>query len=412
MFPSAKGAEHKKDMSGQPLEVSSRQVAAKGDANACKLCPAKGGTARSISFATGAETFTHTDFILDAPLPIAWSRTYRSQLSAYDRGHLGARWLSPYSTRIDVVGQGKPAGLVYHAADGRSHRYPRLDIGQRHYDAVEQIMLTRMSATLLTLDFGKPVPEGQTSPWRETYELVDTVRAKAADWAKQHFRLIALHSGDGAAIGLRYDHVLAHGPHAGEAVLSDIISKQGETIVAHAGTQIDFDRGRILALWEIKDGALVRELAAYDYDDNGDLIRAQDENDAAWQYQYDRHLVTRYTDRTGRGMNLAYDTSTDSGAPVKAIREWADDGSYDTRLEWDKNIRLTFVTDALGQETRQYYDIAGYTYRVVHPDQLEEWFFRDEAKNVVRHIHTDGSSEHYRYDAHGNLLTHTRADGS
>jgi RHS repeat-associated protein len=412
LVPSAKGAHHKKDKPGHELGATGHQSPATGDANACKLCPAKGGTAHSVSFATGAETFTHLDFVLDAPLPIEWSRTYRSQLSGYDRGNLGARWLTPYSTRIDVVGARKPAALLYHAADGRSHRYPWLEIGQRHYDPVEQITLTRMSATLLTLDFGKPLPEGEPSSWRETYELVDTVRAKAADLGKEHFRLIALHSRDGAALGLRYDHVVATGPYAGEEVLSDIISKQGETIVAHAGTQVDLDTGHILALWEIRDGKLVRQLAAYHHDDHGDLIRAQDENGAAWQYQYDRHLVTRYTDRTGRGINLAYDTSIDSGLHAKAVREWADDGSYDTRLEWDKNIRLTYVTDALGQETRYYYDIAGYTYRVVHPDGREEWLFRDDAKNIVRHIHADGSSEHYRYDDHGNLLTHTRADGS
>jgi RHS repeat-associated protein len=407
LVPSAKGAHHNKNNPGHELEAVSHQSPAKGDANACKLCPAPGGTARSISFATGAETFTHTDFVLDAPLPIEWSRTYRSQLTAYNRGNLGARWLTPYSTRIDVVGQGKPAALLYHAADGRSHRYPWLDIGQRHYDPVEQLMLTRMSITLLALDFGKPLPDGEPSPWRETYELVDTVRAKAADMGKEHFRLIALHARDGTALGLRYDHLVA-----GEEVLSDIVSKRGETIVAHVGTQIDADSGRIRALWEIRDGKLVRQLAAYDYDDHGDLIRAQDENAAAWHYQYDRHLVTRYTDRTGRGMNLAYDTSIDSGANAKAIREWADDGSHDTRLEWDKNIRLTYVTDALGHETRYYYDIAGYTYRVVHPDGREEWFFRDDAKNVVRHVHADGTSEHFRYDEHDNLLTHTRADGT
>jgi len=139
-----------------------------------------------------------------------------------------------------------------------------------------------MSATLLTLDFGKPLPEGEPSPWRETYELVDTVRAKADDLGKEHFRLIALHSRNGAALGLRYDHLVATGPYAGEEVLSDIISKQGETVVAHVGTQIDLDTGRIRALWEIKDGKLVRQLAAYDHDDHGDLIRAQDENGAGW----------------------------------------------------------------------------------------------------------------------------------
>jgi len=413
LVPSSKGAQHQKDNPGHELGAIGRQVPAKGDANACKLCPAKGGTAHSISFATGAETFTHTDFVLDAPLPIEWSRTYRSQLTAYDHGHLGARWLTPYSTRIDVVGQGKSTALLYHAADGRSHLYPCLDIGQRHHDPVELITLTRISVSLLALDFGKPLPEGEASAWRETYELVDTVRAKAAEMGRQHFRLIALHARDGAALGLRYDHVVAHGPHAGEAVLSDIISKQGEAIVAHAGTQVDANSGRIRALWEIRDGKLVRQLAAYDYDyEHGDLISAQDDNGAAWQYRYDRHLITRYTDRTGRGMNLAYDTSTDSGANAKAIREWADDGSFDTRLEWDKNIRLAYVTDALGQESRYYYDIAGYTYRIVYPDGGEEWFYRDAAKNVVRHIDADGSSEHYRFDAHGNLLTHTRADGS
>ncbi|GGY74601.1 RHS repeat-associated core domain-containing protein [Pseudoduganella plicata] len=407
LVPSAKGAQHKKNNPGHELGATSRQSPAKGDANQCKLCPAKAATAHSVSFATGAETFIHTDFVLGAPLPIEWSRTYRSQLTAYDRGNLGARWLTPYSTRIDVVGQGKPTALLYHAADGRSHCYPFLAVGQQHHDPVEQITLTRMSITLLTLDFGRPLPEGEPSPWRETYELTDTVRTKAAEMGRQHFRLISLHAKDGAALGLRYDHVVA-----GEEVLSDIISKQGDTIVAHAGTQVDADSGHIVALWEIRDGQLVRQLAAYDYDEHGDLIQAQDENAAAWHYQYDRHLVTRYTDRTGRGMNLAYDTSIDSGAQSKAIREWADDGSHDTRLEWDRNIRLAYVTDALGNETRYYYDIAGYTYRTVYPDGLEEWFFRDDAKNVVRHIHTDGSSEHFRYDDHGNLLTHTRADGS
>ncbi|MEW6025082.1 MAG: DUF6531 domain-containing protein [Pseudomonadota bacterium] len=412
MVPSAKGADHKKNNPSHELGAAGQQSPATGDANACKLCPAKGGTAHSISFATGAETFSHLDFVLDAPLAIGWSRTYRSQLSAYDNGNLGARWLTPFSTRIDVVGKGKPTALLYHAADGRSHRYPWLAVGQRHYDPVEQIMLTRICATLLTLDFGKPLPEAEPSAWRETYELVDTVRAKATEMGKEHFRLVALHSRDGAALGLRYDQIVANGPYAGEEVLSDIISKQGETIVAHVGTRIDAGSGRILALWEIRDGKLVRQLAAYDYDDHGDLIRAQDENGAVWQYQYDRHLVTRYTDRTGRGMNLAYDTGIDSGLHARAIREWADDGSNDTRLEWDKNIRLTYVTDALGYETRYYYDIAGYTYRIVYPDGGEEWFFRDDAKNVVRHIHADGSSEHHRYDDHGNLLTHTRADGS
>ncbi|WP_366939323.1 hypothetical protein, partial [Pseudomonas sp. 1] len=68
---------------------------------------------------------------------------------------------------------------------------------------------------------------------------------------------------------------------------------------------------------------------------------------------------------------------------AKAIREWADDGSFETRLQWDKHIRLTTVTDAHGQQTKHYYDILGYTYRIKHPDGNSEWLFRDDRKNII-----------------------------
>ncbi|KMN12397.1 hypothetical protein TU87_23000, partial [Pseudomonas weihenstephanensis] len=162
-------------------------------------------------------------------------------------------------------------------------------------------------------------------------------------------------------------------------------------------------------LWEIRDGAPVRQLAAYYYDAHGDLINAQDENGAAWSYEYQHHLITRYTDRTARGMNLQWQGS---GPDAKAIREWADDGSFDTRLEWDENIRLTYVTDAHGNETWHYYDILGYTYRIRHADGRSEWLFRDDAKNILRHVHPDGSTDRYSYDERSNVLEHIRADHS
>jgi YD repeat-containing protein len=176
----------------------------------------------------------------------------------------------------------------------------------------------------------------------------------------------------------------------------------------HLGTMID-DHGRFIGLWQIVDGEPLRQLCAYQYDAYGDLIQAQNENGAVWLYQFEHHLITRYTDRTGRGMNLQWDGSS---AKAKAVREWADDGSFDTRLEWDENIRLTYVTDAYGNETWHYYDILGYTYRIQHADGLSEWLFRDEAKNVVRHVHTDGTTDRYRYDERGNKLEHIRADNS
>ncbi|WP_431111827.1 RHS repeat-associated core domain-containing protein [Variovorax paradoxus] len=387
IVPPAKGAQADKDKPGAALGHISKQAPARNDPG-CRNRPARAAVGGSISLATGSESFVHTDFVLSAPLPISWSRVYRSQLDAYDRGMLGARWITPYTTRIDIAPNG---GLVYQSVDGRSHSYPALAVGQVHRDAVEDLTLNRLSDTLLTLRFGKQ------GDWQEIYERVE---------GQPRYRLVTQQAKDGMTIGLRYDHVIAS---TGERVLSDIISKQGDVVMAHVGTQPDAKTGLIRSLWELKDGQVVRQLAAYTHDAEHDLIAAQDENGASWSYTYSHHLVTRYTDRTGRGMNLEYDGT---GADAKAVREWSDDGSFALQLEWDANIRLTYVTDALGGETWHYYDIEGYTYRVIHPDKLEEWFFRDDAKNVTRHVHTDGTTDDYTYDEDGNLQRHTRADGS
>jgi RHS repeat-associated protein len=374
------------------IEALATQCAAENDANQCKNVVAS-GTGCHISFATGSETIAHRDFTLTGLLPIEWVRTYRSSLDAYDQGPLGARWITPYTTRLDEVpGQGRnaPPTLRYHAADGRSHDYPLPEPGTNHHDPIEQVTLVRVTETLLSVARG--------------IERQETYARHGTQW-----RLIALSYRSGARATLHYEHRVArHG--VPDTALSDIITWQGEggTPLTHVGTRLDA-HGRIEGLWQIADGKLVRQLAHYEYAPEGDLAIAQCEHGTHWAYAYQHHLVTRYTDRTGRGMNLHWDGDS---AHARAVREWADDGSFDTRLEWDEHIRLTYVTDAHGAETWHYYDILGYTYRIIHPDGLSEWLFRDAAKNVTRHVRPDGSVDAYDYDARGNLLRHTRADGS
>ncbi|MEN4922547.1 RHS repeat-associated core domain-containing protein [Achromobacter spanius] len=361
-----------------------RQRRARQNANKDKngACPA---TCNSISFAMGTESFTHTDFSLPGPFPLTWSRTYYSNLAAYDNSALGARWINEFTTRFDIKKAGADREeLRYHAADGRTHEFPLPLIGKFHYDPIENLTLVRVSETELTLAQG--------------YERRATYQRDG-----RRFRLVEIRLRGGARVTLHYQHAV--GQHR---VLSDLITYQDEEIHTHVGTQLDA-QGRLSALWLIADGALRRQLSHYQYDEQGDLVQARDEHAGQWSYQYQHHLITRYTDRTGRGMNLEWNGT---GPMARAVREWADDGSFDTRLRWHPEIRLTYVTDALGQVTEHYYDILGYTYRIVHPDGLSEWLYRDEAKNVVTHIHTDGNTDSYAYDERSNLLEHMRPDGS
>ncbi|MFK0310268.1 RHS repeat-associated core domain-containing protein [Pseudomonas sp. NPDC090233] len=339
------------------------------------------GTGCNISFATGSESFTHTDFSLPGCFPIEWARTYRSSLDALDDGPFGARWITPYSILIEHKGDG---GLAYRDSDGRSHQYPDLAVGKHHYDAIEDVLLIRASASALVIARG-----------HDTQEHFQ----RQGD----HYRLTAIKHRNGASLALHYEHI-----HNGTAMLSDLLTYQDERQQQHIHLTYS-DQGRVCGVWLMADGIAQRQLAAYEHDHQGDLICARDENAAQWQYTYQHHLITRYTDRTGRGMNLEWNGN---GPNAKAIREWGDDGSFETRLEWDKHIRLTYVTNAQEQETWYYYDILGFTYRIIHPDGNEEWFYRDDAKNVVQHIHTDGSAEQFAYDQRGQLLQHTRADGT
>ncbi|MGE8452377.1 MAG: DUF6531 domain-containing protein, partial [Pseudomonadales bacterium] len=345
--------------------------------------PQKAGTCASISFAMGSEIISHTDFTLPGPFPIDWTRTYRSSLSAYDDDELGARWITPFTTRLDLIGD----GLRYHAADGRSFDYPLPKVGEAHDDRVENLTLIRVSDVQIALYRG--------FDRRETYRRDG-----------QRFLLVQIELRGGAGMLLGYEHQVGK-----QTVLSDLMTYQDEPgqVHTHLGTLVDED-GRITGLWLMGENEPQRRLSLYQYDAAGDLILAQDENAATWTYQYQHHLITRYTDRSGRGMNVRWQGE---GPDARAIHEWADDGSFETRLEWDRNIRLTYVTDANGHETWHYYDSLGYPYRVLHPDGLSEWFFRDDAKNVVRHVHTDGSEDRYAYDERGvNLLEHIRPDGN
>lgn len=116
-------------------------------------------------------------------------------------------------------------------------------------------------------------------------------------------------------------------------------------------------------------------LARYEYDIQCNLIKAFDQNGHARRYEYnDAHQLTRYTDRTGRGQNIRYESTA---LKAKAIAEWADDGSFKTRLEWHPRLRQVAVYDAYGIPTYYYFDLDGFTYRTRLSDGREKWISRD-----------------------------------
>lgn len=258
--------------------------------------------------------------------------------------------------------------------------------------------------------------------------------------------------------------------------LSDVISFQGQGASARpmAHVRLRYNaQGRVAALWQVQVDAaeseadpqddqtpgvdsmsaqllgligdlpqgqqqatrLTRCLACYGHGEHGDLIWALSEDhvpaisadeldspasaeaiqaalDSAWHYAYQHHLLTRYTDRTGRGMNLEYSGPLPPHGLPRAVREWADDGSFAATIAWTEGTGTVRVGNALGQETTYVFDRLGFTQRIVYPDGSSERFVRDRAHNVVEHHQVDGSIVRQQFDEAGRLISKTSPGGA
>ena len=353
-------------------------------------------TGKSITFALGTEFLTHVDAYENSLTSFILSRTYASNLYQLDQGEFGARWLTPFTTRIIAKTEfieeteskeayiQKLKGLQYIGADARPIALAELKVGESIHDQQEGFYYSVISDQIQMISFGLEE--------KHIFEKYD-----------DEYKLSVIEYKNGMTAAIRYDHKAEN-----KSNISDILIKHKQKLLLHVAFKTN-ERGQVEDIWAVEKGQLKRPLASYNYNENGDLIEAITENSASYQYEYHHHLLTRYSDLTGRGMNLEYDGIEPTS---RAFHEWADDGSSDVHLEWDENIRLTYMIDAYGNETEYYYDIEGYTYRIVYPDGLEEWYFRDECNRVIRHIDTDAAITEYEFDDNGNLTTTIQADGS
>lgn len=385
-------AEAKKQHNDARLEKSTSQAPANKNASQCKNC--MGSTSGAITFAMGTEFFSHFDAQIGGMIQDSINRTYASNLYQMDDSIFGARWITPFTTKISRKFKYDPKnkeqkdyqkGLEYIGLDGRPIDLPELKKGQSIYDPVEQHTYTVLSDQLHLIAYGDDE--------KRFYEKYG-----------EDYRLSYIERKHGFKVALRYDHVNAEK----KSILSDILFKQDDRELAHLALQLT-PQGLVSDIWTVKKGQLDRVLASYDYDEHGDLIKATNEFAASYHYQYKHHLITRYTDLTQRGMNLKWDGILPTS---KAIEEWADNASRAAKIDWDQNIRKTYVMDVEGNTTEHFYDIDGYTYRIVYPDNFQEWFFRDNAKNITLHIAKDGSKTSYTYDERGNVLTNTQDNGA
>lgn len=379
--PANQTGEHEQHINGDILEFVTLQPDALND----PICataqpdatPSDSATAHSISYAIGAERVNHSDFYLPK-VGFAFSRQYNSQMNEFDHSMIGARWMMPFSNVI-IRNQN---GYLFIDSNGRKHQLPESIIYEEYIVPFEGFVVRPHTDGDLLLNFG-------------------------SDW-NFHF-----HSFNG---GKHYHVVQQFNDKTNEkVVLTYLLFEQFAYLQA-----IDFQlkRGKHLVKFAFNDQAKViaafvddqaEALVRYEYDQQGNLTKAIDQNGHTRSYEYNNaHQLTRYTDRTGRGQNIRYN-STEPKA--KAIAEWADDGSFKTRLEWHPRLRQVAVYDAYDVPTYYYFDLDGFTYRTRLADGREKWLSRDSRKRITRQIDFTGLETEQVYNDQDQLIKIVQPNG-
>jgi len=344
--------------------------------------------AEPISMVTGEELFSSHDFTVPGPLPVNWTRQYRTTASAR-RSALGYGWSHPWNLLLTY----KKNELIFRSEEGLNYPFSPPEHGQtiRH---IEGPVISRFNDQVTVKYLGQhcvfePEPsqpnqlrlariatENQAHHWQLFYhDRLDhpsqLTRAEASWGSELHFTW-----NDHGIIKIAY---LAE-PNS----------------VSDRGSDTDSSSGSNIANLEDKT-AQPKTLVRYKVDSQGDLIAAKIPKTPAEQYRYKNHLfAVRQTPTKAR-----YLFEWDSDQPnAKCTRQVSSDGSYDYQFVWDYQGSDTPIDDRVTVWNK-----------AIDSNGVVMLLGYDNDALLQCQQLGDGSVERYTYDALKQLIQHENGEG-
>ncbi|HYO72582.1 MAG TPA: DUF6531 domain-containing protein, partial [Archangium sp.] len=325
-------------------------------------------TGHPVDVATGRALTTATDWELPGPLSLLFERGYSSHRCEQD-SVLGYGW----SHSLDLALWEEPGRVVFRAADGREIAFdtshlPRQTVspGQEVWQPVERLTLRR----------------GEQHWEVESAEgLLHELRMMTGAPRSSPFRVVRTASRAGHCIRYEYD---------GHERLRWVRDSAGRRIL------FEHDRkGRLVrvALPHAHEEGWVTH-TRYSYSEAGDLVAVHDALGHSTRFEYRVHLLTRETDRTGLSFYFEYDGE---GQEAWCVRTWGDSGIYDHRMKYDKEARVTSVTNSLGHTTRYLANEWGAVVKKEDPLGSEWRYEFDAAMRKVAEVDPLGQVTRYEY---------------
>ncbi|WP_348816120.1 polymorphic toxin type 17 domain-containing protein [Halomonas sp. H10-59] len=352
-----------------------------------------------VDYVMGDENLWHTDFSVPGLIDVEWTLYYRSSIDELDDSELGARWSSPFHTRFEALGE----QLTFIDSLNRALPIAPLEVGGSRFLPRESVTLEHPDSEHYRLHY----LDGS----QELYRRI----GKSGRGERVHFRLVEQRERDGRALHLSYRQgrldrltdgaaLLLRFHYSSAGLLTKVVRHYPGADVGKDGTKPN-DKAAEAHEPEV----LVRYLHSAD----GDLIESRDMRGYTREYQYQHHLVTRYTHRSGLAVELEWDWpgkaqgALPAAHDARCVRNRLEDGSEDTRFEYHRGLWYTRVTDADGVVTFYRYNYHNQIESITHPFHpalgSEHWRW-DEHGRLIRHIDGEGRTTHYRYDDQGRLI--------
>ncbi|AQM70640.1 Putative deoxyribonuclease RhsC [Vibrio campbellii] len=324
-----------------------------------------------VSMVTGEENLSLSDVGL--PNGLVWSRTYRSSLcdSATTLG-FGWRHIFQYELTDVLDEKSNVTGWLFIDEMGDTILFPNVAKGGISYQTYvgASCQYHHSGYRLVTL----------------SNEAQIKFFLKNEQWVATEIRL-----GHMKTVNLEYsrNHRITH-------------------ICVNRQNQLELQYNHQGQLIEIRNPKTQHLQAKYDFDVDGRLIAAQNENGLIEQYQYDdTNLIVKRTRASGLSH---YFTWSGRGPDAQCIKNWADESVYDYSFEFDGSESK--YRNSLGHCWHYKHNEQGKLLESVSPESRCRAFEYDPLGRLVCTINADQTYTHHSYNPFGLLEKQTHSSGA
>lgn len=398
----------------------------------CLKCPVSPKPVNTIFGCKILDGDEELDFVIDAPLPLIWQRSYTS--SNANVSWLGQGWSLALDFRIEV----EDAAFAFIDTQGRRTCFPWIAVGGEFLSLYEQTTLHRPERNrfeLVTPDGLRLVFGLSPRDWAQIGERELQEKRETEQFERALAHLQASGRLSQLAIGSEADR---RAPQAGRLVLLGIIDANDNWLRLHysaddlpqvvetssgryVGLNFDAPREpsgvprllRVSELLGLPDAqgrfAAAQLLVEYRYDAAGDLVAVVDDNgEVVRTFAWSNHMLVEHAEPGGLVARYEWDQLTPQG---RVVANSLSSGEI-LRFAYDPLARENRVTDASGRTTLYRYDANRYYTGTVAPDGAETRFTRDGYGTLTATTDPLGRTTRYDFDSLGNLTRIVRPDGS